>query len=133
MRNPTRLATAIRGITLASIAVAAPSALAIDLNISGFIRQEMAYKLTDDENPFNQQGNVYNGKPTPNYVFNNILGIPVDVTRPDYNKSNDWNLMATRGELDVQATFTGNLTGSMKLRACYDPGIYKNHDDVNQF
>ncbi|MBK7170275.1 MAG: hypothetical protein IPH83_13955 [Gammaproteobacteria bacterium] len=133
MRNSTRLATAIRGITLASIAAAAPSALALDLNVSGFVRQEMAYKLTDDENPFNQQGNVYNGKPTPNYVFNNILGIPVDVTRPDYSESNDWNLMATRGELDVKATFTENLTGSMKLRAYYDPGIYNDLGDVNQF
>ena len=58
MSKPRRLAAAIRGVTLVSAALAAPAALALDLNVSGFIRQEMAYKITDDENPFNQQGNL---------------------------------------------------------------------------
>jgi len=133
MRNTNRLATAVRGVVLTSLVGATPAALAVDFNVSGFIRQEMAYKLTDDENPFNQQGNIYNGKPTPNYVFNNILGIPFDVTRQDFGESNDWNLMATRGEIDIQARFNDNWSGAMKVRAFYDWSIYDDVGDVNLF
>ena len=52
MSKPRRLAAAIRGVTLVSAALAAPAALALDLNVSGFIRQEMAYKISDDEKKF---------------------------------------------------------------------------------
>jgi hypothetical protein len=135
MRTHNTLAIAIRTATLWAVAgvAVAPAALAVDFNVSGFIRQEMAYKLSDDENPFNQQGNIYNGVPTPNYVFNNVLGIPVDVTRPDYSESNDWNLMATRGELDIAATFNEHFTGAMKVRAFYDNTVYNDLGDVNLF
>ncbi|MBK9469136.1 MAG: hypothetical protein IPO20_14780 [Gammaproteobacteria bacterium] len=132
MSKPRRLAAAIRGVTLVSAALAAPAALALDLNVSGFIRQEMAYKITDDENPFNQQGNLYNGRPVDNYVHG-LYGLPPEITRPDYSESNDWNLQATRGELDVAATFSEHLTGAMKVRAYYDHGVYDDFGDVNFF
>lgn len=133
MRKHNTLATAIRAVTLLSVTAAAPAALAVDFNVSGFIRQEMAWKITDDENPFNQQGNLYNGEPTPNYVFTNVLGVPVDVTRPDYSESNDWNLMATRGELDIRAAFNEKFVGQVKLRAFYDYSVYDDFGDVNLF
>ena len=132
MSRPSRLAAAIRGAALVSAAVAAPAAFALDLNVSGFIRQEMAYKITDAENPFNQQGNLYNGKPVDNYVHG-LYGLPPAVTRPDYAESNDWNLQATRAELDIAATFSERFTGAMKVRAYYDWGVYNDYGDVNFF
>lgn len=132
MSRPSRLAAAIRGAALVSAAVAAPAALALDLNVSGFIREEMAYKITDAENPFNQQGNLYDGKPVDNYVHG-LYGLPPAVTRPDYAESNDWNLQATRAELDIAATFSERFTGAMKVRAYYDWGIYNDYGDVNFF
>lgn len=40
-------------------------ASAIDFNITGFVRQEISYSITDNENEFNQSGNVFNGAIVP--------------------------------------------------------------------
>ena len=37
------------------------SLLGMDYNISGFIRAEMAVKTVDEETPYNQRGNLFNG------------------------------------------------------------------------
>ena len=97
-----------RALTKAGLLVLAglsQSALAIDWYISGFIRQEGAYSIDNsNENPWNQSGNVYNGVEAPNAV-EQLLGLtPGTVTRPDsFTESNDWNVMFTRAELDIDA------------------------------
>ena len=87
------------------------SALAVDWYVSGFIRQEGAYSVdSSNENPWNQSGNVFNGVEAPNAV-EPLLGIlPGTVTRPaSFTENNDWNVMFTRAELDIDATFSSNL------------------------
>ena len=64
------------------------SALAIDWYVSGFVRQEGAYSIdSNNENPWNQSGNVYNGVAAPNAV-DTLLGIPpgTNSTRVIYGK-----------------------------------------------
>ncbi len=132
MNRARRLPLAVHAAALAVAVAGSPAILALDLNVSGLIRQEMAYKLTGDENPFNQHGNVYNGKTVDNYVHT-LFGLPPGITRPDYSESNDWNLQATRAELDIQATFSETLTGAMKVRAFHDWGVYDDYGDPNFF
>ncbi len=50
----------LAGVAFAAMTVVT-GAQAADYNVQGFIRQEPAIKLTDEENPYNQQGNIYNG------------------------------------------------------------------------
>ena len=118
-----------RALTKAGLVVLAglsQSALAIDWYVSGFIRQEGAYSLSSsNENPWNQSGNVYNGVEAPNAV-EQLLGLtPGTVTRPDsFSESNDWNVMFTRAELDIDATFNSNLKFVAKVRGLYAWDIY---------
>ena len=64
-----------------------------------------------------ETGNVYNGVEAPNAV-EQLLGLsPGTVTRPaSYTESNDWNVMFTRAELDIDATFNSNLKFVAKVR-----------------
>ena len=48
--------------------VAAVPCAAIDWNISGHVRQEIAYSLADGPNELNQMGNVFNERITPHYT-----------------------------------------------------------------
>ena len=118
-----------RALTKAGLVVLAglsQSALAIDWYVSGFIRQEGAYSIdSSNENPWNQSGNVYNGVEAPNAV-EQLLGLtPGTVTRPDsFTESNDWNVMFTRAELDIDATFNSNLKFVAKVRGLYAWDIY---------
>jgi len=126
--------------TLAVSSLSIPSALAVDYKVSGFIRQEMAYKLTSDENPANRSGSRFNGS-----VYRsqgNILkgindltplnpippGTPINSMKDKY-KENDWNVFATRAEIDIKAKFNNNLTGFMKIRGYYQPDVFQNVPD----
>jgi hypothetical protein len=53
-------------------ALASGAAQAVDWNITGFVRQEIAVSVTDDENPFNQSGNPFMGLAVPNTLNPNI-------------------------------------------------------------
>ena len=110
-----------------SVAMLSTSVHAADVTVSGFVRQEMAYKTSDDENIFNQGGNIFNGKA----VTSNFSGI--DITRPGENEDNDWGLMATRAELDFQIRLSDNWDGFVKLRAFYDHSVYDDHKGTNYF
>lgn len=112
------------------------SALAVDWYVSGFIRQEGAYSVdSSNENPWNQSGNVFNGVEAPNAV-EPLLGIlPGTVTRPaSFTENNDWNVMFTRAELDIDATFSSNLKFVAKLRGLYAWDVYDSGPgDTNYF
>lgn len=96
---------------------------------SGFARVETAIKTTNAENPFNQSGNLFNGKPV-----DRCGGVPPgaacltpDVaTRTGQTSNNEFNLQQLRTHLDLQVSFTPSLSGRMLLRGIYDLGEYDN-------
>jgi len=97
---------------------------------SGFVRQEMAFNLSNDKNIFNQHGNPFNGK-----TVNNSSGFPgvEPLTRDIELTENDWNLMATRVEIDGQMRITDNVDAVVKLRGYFDHGIYEDYENPNFF
>ena len=60
-----RATTAIHGVGTMALLLSAQAAVAVDWDMSGFIRQEGAYSLSNGgrENYWNQGGNIYNGPP----------------------------------------------------------------------
>lgn len=122
--------TAIQGIGTMALMCSAQAALAADWDMSGFIRQEGAYSLSDGgrENYWDQGGNMYNGK-----EIVNSLGFTVE--RPkSFDEDNDWNLNITRGQLDIDAKFSDSLKFVAKVRAVYAWDTYDSFgNDPNYF
>lgn len=113
-------------------AVLATGAQAVDLNVQGFIRQEPAIKLTDEENPYNQQGNIFNGVAvTQDSTL--LAGAVTTATRPIDRADNFLNLMATRIEVDFQANFNSNWNGFARLRGYFQPDVFDGHGDPEFF
>lgn len=130
----------IFGYWLVSVMLA-PAAEAVEtgiagLNVTGFVRQEMALALYGNENPFNQYGNPFNGK-APSSAGPIFGGLPLNFPRTlgaafpsAYNPANylgehwddepTWNLVTTRLELDVQYRFNDAFDGYLKVRAVGD-------------
>ncbi|MGK2914111.1 MAG: hypothetical protein ACSLE5_06585, partial [Porticoccaceae bacterium] len=90
------------------------AATAFDYKVSGFIRQEMAYKYSGNENENNRGGSRFNGR---SYTLDGALtGTPILPIPPgaltvskgeDYSHyQNDWNVFATKSEIDVSFNFT---------------------------
>ncbi|MEH6543523.1 MAG: DUF1302 family protein [Porticoccaceae bacterium] len=123
-------------------AVFAPLASALDVTMSGFIRQEMAYKISNEENPANRGGFPYNGEtqildsPLLANVFGPIPpgGLPCGFVtgsacnQPDKSTDNDWNVFATKAELDFSIQINQNWTGFAKLRGYYQPDVFDEAD-----
>ncbi len=100
-------------------------ALAVDYQFSGFIRQEMAYNLGGG-NPANQGGNRFNNRDVTNDLGETF-------SRNGMDHDNDWNLMATRVELDMNVNIDQNWSAYVKMRGFFDNNIYKDQGDVNHF
>ncbi len=120
-----------RGAVLAAAAAMSGNAIADggfgDLNFSGFLRFESAYKLGGDENPFNQGGNLFNGVPVERSggIPPSEVGLFNDVeTRQIAQTDNDFNLMYVRGRLDLGYKISSNFNFVGSVRAIYDPVIY---------
>ncbi len=132
-----QLTRALQGLTISSALVWASTASAIDWTVSGFLRQEAAWKLdSGDENFWNQQGNVWNGKAQRNLVDGlDYFRFQSPFTPSDYGEEdNDWNLMATRAELDIEATFSPDLKFFTKIRGYFNwDDAFDGPDDVNYF
>src|SRR5690606_11943185 len=121
----------LAGVAFAAITVAT-GAQAADYNIQGFIRQEPAIKLTDEENPYNQQGNIYNGVAvTQDSTL--LAGAVTSTTRPIDPAHNTFNLMATRLEVDFQANFNANWNGFARFRGYFQPDIFDGYGDPEFF
>ena len=121
--------TGFQGFCAATVLLSSPLAMAVDWDFSGFIRQEGAYSLSEGgrENYWNQGGNIYNGK-----EIVNSLGIPI--TRPKaLEEDNDWNLTATRAELDIDAKFSDSLKMVVKVRGYYMWDNYDNYGNQDYF
>jgi len=130
---------------------AAPAS-AFDLAVSGFIREEAAYRISGDPNPF-LRGSAYAVGPQTNTVRGNPIAEATyaaftgqDVTNPaswalppaqfmkeDYNMDERWNLMATRAEVDFNMTFNDKLTGFVKLRGYYTADVMEEYGKPNNF
>ena len=147
-----------------ALAGAVVPALAFDFSISGFIRHEMAIKLSDKENQANNHGNPFNGKDVPLEPLglnlstltgvNNLLtsvGLPAltTATQPLFGSaltlpptgyrnvrtaSNDFNLMATRIEVNMAAAIDANWSARVTVRGYYDWNAYDdNTKDLDMF
>ncbi len=116
---------AVAGMLLSSAPLLADSSV----SFSGMIRQEMAYSIGSQQNPFNHQGNAYNGEPK----LNTVTGETIVRLDSDVSQDNDWNLMATRIELDMNAQLSDNWTAFVRLRGFFDNNIYKDYEEPNHF
>ena len=129
----TRIKTILTGTLSVALIIPTQLAYSADWYFSGFMRQEGAFSLDNDkQNPWNQAGNAYNGVPTNNVAELGAIAQGAAVpgggikTRPEsYNETNDWNVMFTRAELDIDVKFNDNLKFVGKVRALY---AWDNHD-----
>ena len=135
---------------VALLALLAPSvSSAFDYTVSGFIRQEMAYKLNNDQNPNNANGNPHNGNYYTNLVTEDLVAcaavdilagvgclngtLPRTLNRKELSQENEWNVNATRVEVDFTAYITNDLKGFAKLRGYYQPDVFNDYGDNNLF
>ena len=128
MINKKQAKLGVSMLALAGVPFVSPAVSAFDVSVSGFIRQEMAYKLNNNENPNITGGNFYNGK---DYVSKGALipsGLVIN-SRDDNSTDNDWNVFATKAELDINLNLTNNLTGFIKFRGYYQPDVFDEVDD----
>ena len=133
------------------------TAQAFDLQVSGFIRQEAAYSLSGDANPLNRGSALVSG-PQFNTAFDspNTLAfidafvggdgsgatalaardaglLPAFFPKEDLDKDADWNLMATRAEVDFNMKFTNNVSGFVKVRGYFTQDVMDEYGDPNHF
>ncbi|PWR25248.1 DUF1302 family protein [Zavarzinia aquatilis] len=160
-RSEKRLIAGLMG-SCALVGLVMP-AFGVDFSISGFVQQQIAVKITDQENPNNQAGDPFNGKKVPleplgadlgslqavnnllsslslpqlNDLTNPLLGSSVTVPPTGYrdvrSTSNDFNLMMTRIEVNMQAAIDANWSASATVRAVYDWNPYKDVSGNNNF
>jgi len=110
-------------LALAAAPLLSPVASAFDYTVSGFIRQEMAYKLNNNENPALPGGNRFGGS---DYETRGKL-LPqgqVINSRRDRSTDNDWNVFATKSEIDVSFNLSNNWSGFAKFRGYYQPDTF---------
>ena len=117
-------------LLLAATSLMTPAVFAFDYSVSGFVRQEMAYKINNQQNPNNANGNTVNDKPVRNIALddtgacllldglalisqlqgNTVPGsciggtLPEMIVRDGLDQENDWNVFATRVEIDTNLT-----------------------------
>ncbi len=129
----TKRTIALCGAALLTLQQAA-SVSAVEIDIQGFIRAELAPKLTSDENPFNQNSNLFNGR-LANRDSSLLGGAADTVIRgvPDGSgDANNWhNYFAMRTEIDFNAYFNDKWTGYAKVRGMYQPDTYDSFGDPN--
>jgi len=103
---------------------------AFSANFSGFVRAETAISTAGSKNnPFNQQGNLFNGRTvTRNFALTAPDGtvIPVSdtTTRTGDQDSGRVNLSILRARLEADIKFTSNLSLQAKGTLIYDPRLY---------
>jgi hypothetical protein len=101
----------------------------VGFSFSGFSRIETAIRMTGEENPYNQRGNLFNGVPTERCggVPPSELCLTPDVaTRTGQKADNTFNLQQFRTHLDFQATLSENWSARMLVRGIYELGEYDN-------
>ena len=136
-------------LALATAPLLSPVASAFDISVSGFIRQEMAYKINNHQNIQNPNGNPLNGTKLTNAAVAdpNACGlldalasgacsaglIPATLDKEENNLESDWNVFATRAEIEFNMNFTNNLSGVVKVRGYYQPDVFEDYGNPNLF
>ena len=137
-------------LALATVPLFTPVASAFDVSISGFIRQEMAYKINNDQNIQNPNGNPLKGSSLANkalsspgacQLIDDLSGvgacsngyIPPTLDKVENNLESDWNVFATRAEVEFNMNFTNNLSGVVKVRGYYQPDVFEDYGNPNLF
>ena len=92
--------------------LAMPAAQAVEVDVSGFIRQEMAYSISNDQNPMNRGTAAVSG------IVPNTTG-GADFIKKDFDYDNDWNMMATRAEVNFSIGISENVKAFVKVRGFY--------------
>ncbi len=149
MSNNKKLGLRSSVLALASVGLLSQSAVAFEYTVSGFIRQEAAFKLNNDQNPNSAHGNPLNGKYYTNLVAEDLIACAavdvlagvgcIDGTLPDtlhrkkLSQETEWNVNATRVEIDFTAYLTSNMKGFAKLRGYYQPDVFNDYGDNNLF
>jgi hypothetical protein len=130
----------------------AAQATAVDVAVSGFIRQEAAYRIGQEANPF-LRGSAFESGVSPNTVRGNPVAEatylaftgqlanppetwvlpPAQFQKEDFNNDERWNLMATRAEVDFNLKFDENWTGFVKVRGYYTADIIDEYGKPNNF
>ena len=121
-------ATGLPVLALMATPLMTPVASAIDVSVSGFIRQDMAWKLTNDDNYVNRGGNPLNGVPVETVGPLSSLNYTVpqtDITKIDKSTENDWNVFATKAELDFDISISNNWSARVKFRGVYQPDVFE--------
>lgn len=111
-------------------------AVAADWTVSGMLRQEVAIKLTDDQNHYNWGGNSFNGVAVENQYTKQVLGTSTTLMRPESQKeSPGLNMFATRLELNLDGRLDNNWAAHFKLRGFSDQlgHVESAYRDVNLF
>ena len=112
--------------------LAIPVAHAVEVDVSGFIRQEMAYSISNDQNPMNRGTAAVSG------TLPNTTG-GADFIKKDFDYDNDWNMMATRAEVNFSIGISENVKAFVKVRGFYSADVFNDVSvengakDVNQF
>lgn len=124
----------IARIAFAGAVLVAPLAQAVEVTVQGFIRQEMAYKYTNDENQLNRGGGKFDGHTQP---FTGITAASFppgfgNIPKADRSKDNDWNLFGTKAEIDIGLNFNSELSGFVKLRGYYMWDVFSNVEDSGE-
>ncbi|MBO6752498.1 MULTISPECIES: DUF1302 family protein [Spongiibacter] len=134
-------------LTAAAVAFSSPAwslsgeLLGVDYSLSGLLRVEVAAKTTDDENPWNQRGNLFNGKTVDRDGGLNVgtllglnLPLPISVpitdsaTRSVEPASNDFNHTQARLESTLQLRFSDNWAATVEVRGIFDATEYDEFD-----
>ncbi|MES1943652.1 hypothetical protein PC39_06044 [Salinisphaera sp. PC39] len=100
----------------------------------GFIRNENAVSITSDENPYNQRGNIFNGKTVKRSgqsLLLPALGFNDEVERVVEPADTTFNMQMIRGELNANVGLFTNLRLNVKVRAVGDPDIYDDQFDID--
>ena len=130
-------------------------AIAVDVAVSGFIREEAAYRIGQEPNPFLRgsafasgaltntvrnpgPASVVPGQTVAEATYALISGqdpklLPAQFQKKDFHKDERWDLMATRAEVDFNLKFNENFSGFVKVRGYYTADIIDEYGKPNNF
>lgn len=113
-----------KAVAAAALLAVFGTAQAVDWEVSGLIRQELAVKTTNHQNSYNTNGGAMVGVPHTNTSLANIgpaAGMSPTLTRPAYfGGKSDINWFATRLEINLDGKISESLKATIKLRGILD-------------
>ena len=105
----------------------------VGITFSGFVRYDSAFRMTQDENPNNIAGNLFNGVNQPRSAGDpatgyNVTSLQIPHTRMQETANSKFNVNQFRGKFDTAINFSPNVQLYSSLRAIFDVGDYDNYN-----